>query len=122
MRSMMALMSGVTLGASAMYLLDPDRGLRRRADLRDTLVELGDTPIAEHARPMVERARPVDTLELVRELGGEAARALGGSLGAILTSTPWLRPARRWSWRRQRATALLSRDWVVLGGLIGVIT
>src|SRR5918995_5553464 len=35
------LMRGMLLGAGAMYLLDPDRGARRRSLLRDRLVHAG---------------------------------------------------------------------------------
>jgi osmotically-inducible protein OsmY len=54
---------GVFAGAMAMYLLDPDRGRRRRALLRDQVVhgaheleELGDT-LGSRARDLRNRAR-----------------------------------------------------------------
>jgi uncharacterized membrane protein len=39
----MALVSGAGLGAGLMYLLDPDRGSRRRARLGDAMTEAADT-------------------------------------------------------------------------------
>lgn len=41
MKPQTRLMRGMLLGAGAMYLLDPDRGARRRALLRDQLVHAG---------------------------------------------------------------------------------
>lgn len=41
MRRQEKLMRGIMLGAGAMYLLDPDRGARRRSLLRDRLVHAG---------------------------------------------------------------------------------
>ena len=40
MRSLMTLLSGASLGAGGMYPTDPDRGHRRRAELRDALAEV----------------------------------------------------------------------------------
>jgi hypothetical protein len=42
MRSQEKLIGGVVLGAGAMYLLDPDRGARRRSLLRDQVVHAGN--------------------------------------------------------------------------------
>jgi len=40
MRTTLTFLSGASVGAGLMYLLDPDRGDERRADLRDTLTDL----------------------------------------------------------------------------------
>jgi uncharacterized membrane protein len=124
----MTLVSGAALGAGAMYLLDPDRGERRRARLRDALAELGESEVVERARELepVELVRRVGG-EAVRRLGGEAARQLGGetvrqlggTVGAALAASRWGgAPSRGW---RRRAAAAPGRDWIVLAGLTGAI-
>ncbi len=40
MRGILALLSGVGAGAALMYFMDPDRGNRRRALVRDKMVKL----------------------------------------------------------------------------------
>lgn len=40
MREVIALLGGLGVGALLMYLLDPDRGNRRRALIRDKMVKL----------------------------------------------------------------------------------
>jgi len=40
MNTVVALVSGIALGAALMYYLDPDRGRRRRALVRDQAVHL----------------------------------------------------------------------------------
>ena len=78
MRSLMTLLGGASLGAGGMYLMDPDRGRRRRAELRDALAEV-DTG------ELVERARRLEP----------AVRQLGGSVGAMLEpARAMLEPAR----------------------------
>lgn len=63
MRSQPDFLLGVAVGAGLMYLLDPDRGNRRRALIRDQVVhagheieDLGDTAAAR-ARDLGNRAR-----------------------------------------------------------------
>jgi uncharacterized membrane protein len=134
MRTLMTLLSGVSLGAGAMYLMDPDRGDRRRAELRDALEEMSDSEL-------VARARQLEPLATMRELGGglatmrqlgssvaaarqfgrgmAAARQLGG-LSALLEPSRW-GMARGRGWRRQRLPVLAGRDWALLGGLMGAI-
>ena len=57
MRGTLALVGGATVGAGLMYLLDPERGERRRAELSETLScavndateRLGSVSLAEAA-------------------------------------------------------------------------
>ena len=107
MQSLMTLLGGASLGAGAMYLMDPDRGHRRRAELRDTLAEVADSEL-------VERARQLEPMAAVRQLGG--------SVGALLEASQWVPAARARGWRRRRVAALEARDWALLGGFVGAIT
>ena len=107
MQSLMTLLGGASLGAGAMYLMDPDRGHRRRAELRDTLAEVADSEL-------VERARQLEPMAAVRQLGG--------SVGALLEASRWVPAARARGWRRRRVAALEARDWALLGGFVGAIT
>jgi uncharacterized membrane protein len=135
MTNMMTLLTGVSLGAGAMYLMDPERGDRRRAELRDALAEMADSELAA-------RARQLEPMTAVRELGGgvaslrqlggglptlrnlrtgvAAARQLGGGLSALLEPAGW-RIGRRRGWRRGGMLALTGRDWMLVGGLVGAV-
>jgi uncharacterized membrane protein len=134
MRNMMTLLTGVSLGAGAMYLMDPERGDRRRAELRDALAEMADSELAV-------RARQLEPMTAMRELGGgvaalgqlggglpalqrlrtgvAAARQLGGGLSALLEPMGWT--GRRRGWRRRWPLALVGRDWLLVGGLVGAV-
>jgi uncharacterized membrane protein len=115
MRNVMTLMGGVALGAGVMYLMDPERGERRRAELRDALEELGDSDL-------VGRARGLEPLAVARQLGGEALRRFTPEARAVPDlTTAFTRLARHRSWRRRRQLAE-TRDWIVLGGVVGAIT
>jgi uncharacterized membrane protein len=114
MGRLMTLLSGASLGAGGMYLLDPDRGHRRRAELREALAEVDTGELIERAR----RLEPVKTV-----------RQLRGGMDAMLEPARWMAASRapRWSstarglgWRRRRSM-LQARDWAMLGGLVGAI-
>ena len=107
MQSLMTLLGGASLGAGAMYLMDPDRGHRRRAELRGTLAEVADSEL-------VERARHLEPMAAVRQLGG--------GVGALLEASRWVPAARGRGWQRRSVAALQARDWALLGGFVGVIT
>jgi uncharacterized membrane protein len=110
----MTLLSGASLGAGGMYLMDPDRGHRRRAELRDALAEVDTSDLMERAR----RLEPVKTV-----------RQLGGGMGTLLEPARLLSAAQLPDWttmsrglgRRRRRSILQARDWAVLGGLVGAI-
>jgi uncharacterized membrane protein len=118
MSSMMTLLTGASLGAGAMYLMDPDRGYRRRTELRQALAEMGDSEL-------VDRARRLEPLTTVRELGGvsgmaamldPARRLMGSQARTWAAALPALRALRR-----RRSSRLDGRGWALLGGLIGAV-
>ena len=60
MREVIALLSGLGAGAALMYLLDPDRGNRRRALIRDKMVRLNrqtQETVSGKAKDMTNRAK-----------------------------------------------------------------
>ena len=107
MQCLMTLLGGASLGAGAMYLMDPDRGPRRRAELRETLAEVADSGL-------VERSRQLEPMAAVRQLGG--------GVGTLLEASRWVPAVRSHGWRRRRVSALEARDWALLGGFVGAIT
>jgi uncharacterized membrane protein len=116
MRNMMTLVGGVALGAGVMYLMDPERGERRRAQLRDVLEDVGQSEL-------VDRARGLEPLTAARQLGGEALRRFGGDVGAVPDLAAALtRLTRGRGWRRRRLQIGEARDWALLGGIVGAIT
>jgi uncharacterized membrane protein len=124
MGKLMTLLSGASLGASGMYLMDPECGHRRRAEMRDALAEV-DTD------ELIERARHLEPVKTVRQLGGGGVGTVLGAtrmLGA-LAGPRWMPGSRRSRWTAlsrgsrwgRRRTMLESRDWAMLGGLVGAI-
>ena len=141
-------MSGAAVGAGLMYLMDPERGPERRADLRDTLSELAESDMVERA---VERARTMEPLAAVRGLDVNAMMDRSGRMlerparmlersGMPDRAARWwsqasdLAPARRsrgWMGRqstgwlgrgRQRSRATLDPgQWALLGGVLGAV-
>ncbi|HEX2093266.1 MAG TPA: SRPBCC family protein [Longimicrobiaceae bacterium] len=69
------LLTGVALGAGLMYLLDPDKGTRRRSLLRDQLVHLGHT--AGDAAGVA-----------VRDLGNRTRGVAAETRGRVLDGSP----------------------------------
>jgi uncharacterized membrane protein len=132
MRRLMTLLSGASLGASGMYLMDPDRGSRRRAELRDALAEVDRDALMERARrlePMVRTARElgggVGALMPARwMLASQVLRKLASGeprwMGLSRREPRWMGMTRGVGWRRRRSM-LQARDWMMLGGLVGAI-
>jgi uncharacterized membrane protein len=113
MRNLMTLMSGATLGASAMYLMDPDRGHRRRADLRETLAVVGESDL-------VDRARRLEPLTAARDIG-TGLLATRFPVAAALAKRKFGR-RRAWLPTGYRQTGILgARDWALLGGFAAAI-
>jgi uncharacterized membrane protein len=92
-----------------MYLMDPERGHRRRAELRGALAEVGDSE-------MVERARRLEPMSAVRDLGGSLVAARWPLVAALASTGRRARP-----FSRRRSPALATRDWALLGGFVGAI-
>ncbi|HEX9818516.1 MAG TPA: SRPBCC family protein [Methylomirabilota bacterium] len=117
MASVMTLLSGAALGAGTMYLLDPDRGQRRRADLRETLAEVGDSDL-------VDRARRLAPLAAARDLGADIWQSrwpMPGESRWPMLGAFTARGRRTMPFGRRRAPALQSRDWALLGGFAAAI-
>jgi uncharacterized membrane protein len=108
MANLITLLSGAALGAGTMYLMDPDRGGQRRADLRDALAEV---------RPgeLVDRARRLEGLTTARQVAGGLVEARWPRMAAL--ARPGQRGRRRLPFgRRRRAPGLTAGDWTLLGG------
>ena len=136
----MTFVSGAAIGVGLMYLMDPDRGERRRAGLRDTLAELSESELVERAlerarqlEPLVERARKYEPVAAMR---GMDVNALVDRSTQMLERSGMLEaPARWWAraskrpevrrsmqrlgWPRRRRPAFEAGDWALLGGLLG---
>jgi len=136
----MTFVSGAAIGVGLMYLMDPDRGERRRAGLRDTLAELSESELVERAlerarqlEPLVERARKYEPVAAMR---GIDVNALVDRSTRMLERSGMLEaPARWWAraskrpevqrgmqrlgWPRRRRSAFEAGDWALLGGLLG---
>ena len=85
------ILAGLLLGAGAMYLLDPDRGTRRRALMRDRAIHLGHT-LERLVSDVLDLAR--GDRDLARPLAGWGCAPPGvGATCAIALAEPWRRRA-----------------------------
>jgi hypothetical protein len=83
MRNAMTVLGGLALGAGLMYMLDPERGRRRRALLRDKLVSACNNSAratGSKARHLSNRARG-----LMHETRSALASAAEAMTGAVST-------------------------------------
>ena len=81
-------MMGAAIGAGLMYLLDPDRGAGRRAEMRDRALSMAHRTadaVDGKSRHVVNRTRGlVADLQAWRRAGGSPRRARRrGSLGDV---------------------------------------
>jgi hypothetical protein len=113
MANVITTLGGAALGAGVMYLMDPDRGHRRRAELRDAMVEVGESDLVERA---VERARKLPSMTAVREIVPTLVSAKWPMVGALASSG-----RRTMPFGRRRSSTLGTRDWALLGGFVGAM-
>lgn len=144
MRGTWALVGGAGLGAGLMYLLDPERGERRRARLGDMVSEaaerLGNENVMSAVREAGSRLGASEMMAGVREVGARLAssEALAGArragsrlnaprlvseIASVVREPRALRP----SWRggrlmlRRRRSFLDEYRWSLLGIAAGIV-
>src|SRR5688572_5721489 len=134
MRGTMALMSGAGLGAGLMYLLDPDRGDRRRARLgeamNDTAERLGQQDMVSTMRDAGSRLASSDVLSGVRRAGARWNAPRFVSELASVARDPRVMRSMRPTWRDGRlllrrrssiAGLLDEHRWSLLGVAAGIV-
>jgi len=99
MRNAMVVLGGLALGAGLMYVLDPERGRRRRALMRDKLVSACNSAqraTGSKARHLSNRAKGImhETRSALTSVAGTLAGVAGeaGETGAE-TDAPLARSA-----------------------------
>lgn len=115
MRGTLALVGGAGLGAGLLYLLDPDRGERRRVRLGDVMTDAA------------ERLANQDVMSAVREAGARfGAPRLVSGIASVARDPRSMRPAwrsGRLTLRRRHslASALDQYRWLLLGVAAGIL-
>jgi uncharacterized membrane protein len=145
MRGTIALVGGAGLGAGLMYLLDPDRGERRRARLSETMSEtaerLGGHDMLSAVRGAGARVAASDVLSGVRQAGTRLAssdalssvRRAGlrfdaprviSEIASVARDPRSIRPTwrnGRLTLERRRAGFLDRHRWSFLGVAVGIL-
>ena len=145
MRGTMALVGGAGLGAGLMYLLDPDRGERRRAQLSETMSEaaerlagqemvstvrgagarLGASDVISGVRQAGARLAAADALSGVRRAGARFdAPRLVSEIASVARDSRAIRPMwrdGRLTLQRRRAGFLDRYRWSFLGVAAGIL-
>ena len=104
MRREITLLSGIGAGAALMYMLDPDRGGRRRALVRDRVARLANkTPdaVGATARDLSNRARGIVSEVGAKFRGGEASDAVivqrvRAAMGRVVSHPHAIRVESNW--------------------------
>lgn len=145
MRGTMALVGGAGLGAGLMYLLDPDRGERRRAQLSETMSEaaerlasqdvvstvrgagasLGASDVMSGVRQAGARLAASDALSGMRRASArlDAPRLVSG-IASVARDPRAIRPTwrdGRLTLQRRRAGFLDRYRWSFLGVAAGIL-
>jgi uncharacterized membrane protein len=145
MRGTMALVGGAGLGAGLMYLLDPDRGERRRARLGETMSEaaerLASQDMVSAVRGAGARLGASDVISGVRQAGARliASDAMSGvrsarerfdaprlvsQIASVARDPRSIRPAwrdGRLTLQRRRSGFLDRHRWSFLGVAAGIL-
>jgi uncharacterized membrane protein len=127
----MALMGGAGLGAGLMYLLDPDRGGRRRARLGEAMTDaaerFGQQDVMSTMREAGSRVASSDVLSGVRRAGARLnAPRLVSELASVARDPRSMRPMwrdGRLSLRRRTPIARVLDEyrWSLLGVAAGIV-
>jgi uncharacterized membrane protein len=131
MRGTMALVGGASLGAGLMYLLDPDRGERRRSQLSgavsDAAERFAERDVVGNVRDMGTRLAATDVMAGVRRAGARLdAPRIVSEIASVARNPGAIRP----TWRNGRLSLQRRRPvygfldeyrWSLLGVAAGML-